>query len=323
VIIDIMDAWPETFYRALPSPLRKTLGPILLAPMHRSAQRAYQGADKISAVGQNYLNLAQQYLQSSRVVSCPWGALAPDSDKATGTKSQSLKQSNSLSRRIEEKPDHSAAKPSLPPLPLCYHGTDLERFPRSKSEDGSVAKPLQLVYIGALETSYDLNTIIEAVESLNQSGTRTECHIAGAGSQEATLKARIQQANQAAKAPIIIFHGHLQKAALDALLENSHFGMIPMQADSFVGLPYKMADYTRTGLPILSSLGGESRELIEHKKAGAFYRSGSRDHLVEVIQSIVQQPALYNSMASNSRQIAEQLFDRTITYKQLAKFIIA
>ena len=54
VCVDIMDAWPETFYRALPSPLRKTLGPILLAPMHRSAQRAYQGADKISAVGQNY-----------------------------------------------------------------------------------------------------------------------------------------------------------------------------------------------------------------------------------------------------------------------------
>ena len=60
--MDIMDAWPETFYQALPKPLGKTLGPILLAPLHRSAKRAYVGADKISAVGQSYLDLASRYL---------------------------------------------------------------------------------------------------------------------------------------------------------------------------------------------------------------------------------------------------------------------
>ena len=65
VVIDIMDAWPETFYQLIPKPLRKALGPILLAPLHGSAKRAYHGADKISAVGQSYLNLAEKYLATS------------------------------------------------------------------------------------------------------------------------------------------------------------------------------------------------------------------------------------------------------------------
>ena len=62
VVVDIMDAWPETFYRALPKWIPKQLKNALLYPMHFSAKQAYTKADKISAVGQTYLNLANQYL---------------------------------------------------------------------------------------------------------------------------------------------------------------------------------------------------------------------------------------------------------------------
>ncbi len=65
VVVDIMDAWPETFYRALPKWIPKQLKNGLLYPMHFSAKQAYTKAYKISAVGQTYLNLANQYLQEN------------------------------------------------------------------------------------------------------------------------------------------------------------------------------------------------------------------------------------------------------------------
>jgi len=43
----------------LPKPLRLLIGPTLFASLHRSAQRSYQHADKISGVGQSYIDLAQ------------------------------------------------------------------------------------------------------------------------------------------------------------------------------------------------------------------------------------------------------------------------
>lgn len=62
VIVDIMDAWPETFYRALPKWMPPIIQKTILYPLHRSAKQAYTKADKISAVGQTYLDLANQYL---------------------------------------------------------------------------------------------------------------------------------------------------------------------------------------------------------------------------------------------------------------------
>ena len=43
VILDIQDAWPETFYRFIPGgeKIRKTLGPIVFAPWFKQARRAY------------------------------------------------------------------------------------------------------------------------------------------------------------------------------------------------------------------------------------------------------------------------------------------
>ena len=224
VIVDIMDAWPETFYQALPKPLRKILGPILLAPFHRSAKRAYRGADKISAVGQSYLDLAQKYLSRSDT------PVALDNTKqATGVS-------------LLQTPTH-----------LCYHGTDLSRFRCDKSESEAVksesaqgtedrrqetedrrtappshdgghkrkqksslnkqqatsnkqrptntplptshsslpSKPLQAVYLGSMGSGYDLETIIEVAARWKAADIFPfQIHFAGDGPQRETLEAR-------------------------------------------------------------------------------------------------------------------------------------
>lgn len=52
-VIDINDAWPETFERILP---RWTLG-----WMRHLARRVYRGADAVTAVAESYLELAREY----------------------------------------------------------------------------------------------------------------------------------------------------------------------------------------------------------------------------------------------------------------------
>ncbi len=52
-VVDIQDAWPETFERILPKPL--------LWPLRRIARRAYRTADGVSAVGETYLQIARSY----------------------------------------------------------------------------------------------------------------------------------------------------------------------------------------------------------------------------------------------------------------------
>lgn len=52
-IVDVMDAWPETFERVLPR--------LLLAPLRRLARRNYQAAAAISTVAERYIDLVRGY----------------------------------------------------------------------------------------------------------------------------------------------------------------------------------------------------------------------------------------------------------------------
>jgi len=68
VVVDIMDAWPETFLRVIPggARVRGIVGQALLRPLFQAAGRAYRGADGVSAVSDTYLNLARE-----RGATCP------------------------------------------------------------------------------------------------------------------------------------------------------------------------------------------------------------------------------------------------------------
>ena len=57
LVVDVMDAWPETFYRLIPKPLR-FLGAVPLFPLRRAALRAYRGADLVTGVCDAYGKIA-------------------------------------------------------------------------------------------------------------------------------------------------------------------------------------------------------------------------------------------------------------------------
>lgn len=64
-ICDIMDAWPETFYRVAPK--------FILHPLRMSARRIYRGADAVSAVSKRYIDLAISYGATAPMHCCNHG----------------------------------------------------------------------------------------------------------------------------------------------------------------------------------------------------------------------------------------------------------
>ena len=327
VVVDIMDAWPETFYQALPKLLRKALGPILLAPMHRSAKRAYQGADKISAVGQSYLDLAKTYLTTP-----------PTNNQQPAT-----------------------------PTHLCYHGTDLERFAQkpegrrqqaglrssqpsslNKQQTTNNKQPLKAVYLGAMGSGYDLQTIIEVAARWKAEGRFPfQIHFAGTGPQLEKLKTRSKELGLTSGGTTvcpsgcsvssaishqpsvindserIIFHGFLQKDAINRLLLSADLALVPNSPDSLVACPYKAGEYAAASLPMLSCLGGELGNLLKQWDAGSEYKEGDAASLQAAFENYVSDPEVLKQQSLNARNMAEALFDREKTYAELAAFILA
>ncbi len=69
MIVDVQDAWPETFYRVLPA--------WLLAPLKRLARRNYLAADGISAVSRRYVELVRAYGATCPTYRCYHGIERP------------------------------------------------------------------------------------------------------------------------------------------------------------------------------------------------------------------------------------------------------
>ena len=74
VIVDIQDAWPETFYRLLPRGMRWLAAGVFWRA-RVLACRAYRGADGVSAVSERYVRLARDYGCRSPTGVFPLGCL--------------------------------------------------------------------------------------------------------------------------------------------------------------------------------------------------------------------------------------------------------
>ena len=236
VVIDVQDAWPETFERLAPRPLRG-LAHLALTSLRRAARRVYRDADLVTGVCERY-------------------------------------------RELTGRADYY----------LAYHGIEVNSQPPPPvpqlSTLNSRLSTLRLVYVGNLGRTYDLATVVRAVVA----DPSLTLDVAGFGAFKADC-------------PRVRFRGLLPDAGLQALLASCDVGVIPMPADSWVGIPNKFLDYARAGLKIVSSLGGETSALLARWRCGATYRASDADSFAAAVESVRSLPA------GASRRMCEALFD--------------
>lgn len=216
VVVDVQDAWPETFERLAPGGLGWMARPFL-AGMYRTARRIYSEADLVTGVCERY-------------------------------------------RKLTGREDYYRA----------YLGVELkgtEAGDRERGRPVGVNRMVRLVYSGNLGRTYDLGTVVKAVEA----NSDFELDVAGFGSFTCDC-------------PRVRFHGLLSAPDLQALLGRCDVGIIPMRQDSWIGVPNKLFDYSAAGLAIVSSLGGETSALLEKYRCGATYNAGDASSLAAAVR---------------------------------------
>ena len=197
-----------------------------------------------------------------------------------------------------------ARSAGAPAFYRAYHGIEFPRSNNQTIKQSKQSNDLSLLYLGNLGRTYDLPTLLKAVEKMPD----VTLDVAGAGAQESLLKA--------CRCARVRFHGYCGAERLEALLKQADIGIVPMQPESCVGIPYKIADYARAGLAVASSLGGESGELLTRYGAGEAYEGGNVDSLVAALERL--RARLAEAKAA-SRRLAEAEFDARRIYADYVK----
>ena len=157
-----------------------------------------------------------------------------------------------------------------------YHGIDMTDAPAAPRRlDGA----LRLAYAGNLGRTYDLATVVRALAKLPDA----TLDIAGKGEGEPALRALAESLGLSAR---VRFRGYLGGMGLSEMFAECTVGVIPMDESSCVGVPYKLCDYAKAGLAIVSSLGGESARLLATHDAGKIYRAGDAESLARTLRSL-------------------------------------
>lgn len=167
---------------------------------------------------------------------------------------------------------------------------------------------MKLVYSGNLGRSYDLATVCAAVEQNED----FELDIAGFGETELPCLSDSPSGRSR-----IRFHGLLKEGDLHALYDRCDVGIIPMQDDSWVGIPNKMFDYSAAGLPIVSSLNGESAALLRRYRCGVVYKAGDVDSFAAAVCEAM------TLERGASRRMCEREFDAKRIYGDYVRKVLA
>ena len=287
LVVDLMDAWPETFARLVPGPqwLRDRLAPLLIGRMVARRQAVLAAADAVSSCARGYLDLMA-------------GGIGAD-----------------LPRHVCH---HGAWLPEFPPPPRLIDHVPLADADAQAAAGSAPPAPLACVYAGTLESGQDLDTLIAAARLLSSRGVAATLHVAGTGRLEAGLRSA---ASALGGSCTVRVHGLLDRGGYVRLLSECDVGLVLVRPESLVAVPYKACDYAAAGLAVVNPLAGELAELLERHRAGVAYVAGSGDSLARAIESLAVDRELLARVRAGARRLAEAEFDREKTYARFADWL--
>jgi glycosyltransferase involved in cell wall biosynthesis len=173
-----------------------------------------------------------------------------------------------------------------------------------------------LTFVGIFGSAYDLETVSRAAKVLASEGDeRVHFVFAGTGRRFKEISAQVRGL------PNVTMPGWLWKPQIDALLQHSSVGLVPFYDGIPDAMPNKVFEFLSAGLPLLTCLSGELRDLVESCRIGYYYRDGDHSSLLTEIRKLASDRALVENMSQNARSVFEKRFTADTVYGEYAEHI--
>lgn len=209
------------------------------------------------------------------------------------------------------------------PMQRVMNGTMPEIFQQDERRDEvrerlGVEEKFVVTYAGNLGLAQGLPHILDAAEEL-QGEDRVEFVMLGSGAVKNDL---VEEADRRAldniqfrdRVPLEEAAAHM--AASDALL-------VPLEDHEIYQqfIPSKLFDSMASGRPVLLSVDGEARSILEEAGGGLYYPAEEGEALADRIRWLLDHPEEAEAMGRRSREYAESRCTRSAQAQKLTSFL--
>lgn len=203
---------------------------------------------------------------------------------------------------------------------VVYLGTDLTYFDRCarlhhiKRNDNEI----WLGYIGTLGHNYDLITVMDGLRILKDLGyTNLKFIVMGDG----PLRGKFER--HAVENQIdVCFTGILPYDVMVGFLVSCDIAINPIAKGAAGSIINKHGDYAAASLPVVNTQESyEYRKLVDTYNIGLNCINNNSEDFAKKLQILLDNEALRDEMGKNSRRLANEKFDRKITYPNIITFV--
>lgn len=127
-------------------------------------------------------------------------------------------------------------------------------------------------------------------------------------------------ASEARGLPNVVLPGWMNARQISAPLAHASVGVVPC-TEPIDAFPNKAFKYLSAGLPVLASVEGDLKRLLEREQAGLHFPPNDDARLAEAVSRVAQDAALRGIMAGNARRIFEERFNADRIYTDFAEHI--
>jgi glycosyltransferase involved in cell wall biosynthesis len=175
----------------------------------------------------------------------------------------------------------------------------------------------RVCFVGSHSRAFDMSAVAEAAHQLAAQGTPCEFVLCGEG--EFTTEWRRLMGSETK----VVFAGWVNRAQVEALAERSMAALAPYHnTDNFVmNIPNKVVDALALGLPILSPLKGEVRQLMVEHNVGWSYGTDTGTSLAQCLSRLLADSALRQEASSNALRLYQEAFSFDRVYGGLVKHL--
>jgi glycosyltransferase involved in cell wall biosynthesis len=170
-------------------------------------------------------------------------------------------------------------------------------------------------YVGTFNRWIDLGTPIAAARELHKEGNEDIQFVFSGDGDYSKEWHRL-----ASGLPNVVFTGWVRESEIAYIRSVAWAGLAPYRA-GFTTMGNKLFEFMSGGLPILSSLTGEPRTILQNLNAGLPYEAGNEKSLIRAIERLLEQPGLHAEISGAGRAAYEREFRAEAVYPKMAAYL--
>jgi len=167
-------------------------------------------------------------------------------------------------------------------------------------------------FVGTFGKTYDLEPVIKVAQKL-QNYKQIQFVFTGDGEKVKKWKKLSKEVNN------IIYTGWVNQEELLYLGKIAKIGLMSYKQGAPQGLPNKLIEYCANGLVILSSLKGETEELIKRENIGFTYNN--EIELEEYLLKLINNKDLRLDMSNNAKKLFKVRFSANKVYGEMVGYL--